>query len=79
MRILCADNGSEVTIWRPDAHRCGWPLVWSLDGRKRLVTQPMASVLPNGRNEVFTVRLASDRETESAANSSFLTPDTTTT
>jgi replicative DNA helicase len=74
MRILCADNGSEVTIG--ELMRNGErPLVWSLDERKRMVTQPMTNVLPNGRNEVFTLRLASGRETEAAANASFLTLD----
>jgi hypothetical protein len=53
-RILGPDNGSEVAL--SDAARIGTrPLVWSLDGRKRLVARPMARGLPSGRREAVTV------------------------
>ena len=49
------------------------PLVWSLDERKRMVARPMTHVLPSGRQEAFTLRLASGRAVEATADSQFMT------
>jgi hypothetical protein len=71
-RILRADNGSEVTV--SDLARTGErPLVWPLDERKRMVARPVTQVFPSGRQEAFTLRLASGREVEATTNSHLMT------
>jgi replicative DNA helicase len=74
MRILRADNGSEVTFGElmETGER---PLVWSLDERRRMVARPMTNVFYSGHKEVFKVRLASGREVEATANHPFMTMD----
>jgi hypothetical protein len=57
VRILRADNGSEVTFG--ELMRTGErPLAWALDERGRMVARPMIDVVPRRRCEVFTLRLA---------------------
>jgi replicative DNA helicase len=74
-RILRADNGAEVTC--EELHRTGErPLVWSLDQRKRLVARAVTDVASAGRQEAFTLRLASGgRELDVTADCAFMTLD----
>ncbi len=73
-RILRADNGAEVTC--DELHRTGErPLVWSLDERKRLVARQVTEVTPGGRDEAFTLRLASGRSLEATADCLFMLLD----
>ncbi len=70
-RILRADNGAEVTFG--ELIRSGErPLVWSLDGKLRMVARPMTNVFASGRKEVFRLRLASGREVEATSNHPFM-------
>jgi intein/homing endonuclease len=47
--------------------------VWSLDERKRLVARQVAEVAAAGRQEAFTLRLASGRDLEVTADQAFMT------
>ena len=70
-RILCADNGAEVTFG--ELMRTGErPLVWSLNEQLRMVARPMTNVFPSGRKEVFRLRLASGREVEATGSHPFM-------
>lgn len=74
VRILRADNGSEVTLG--ELVRTGErPLVWSFDERNRMVARQLSSVRAVGRSEVFALRLASGREVVAVANAAFLALD----
>ncbi|WP_297699957.1 replicative DNA helicase, partial [Mycobacterium sp.] len=73
-RVLRADTGVEVTFG--ELMRTGErPLVWSLDGRLRMVARPMINVFPSGRKEVFRLRLSSGREVEATGNHPFMKLD----
>ena len=70
-RILRADNGTEVSC--EELFRVGrQPTVWIFDERRRLVAQPVTSIVPDGCRDVFTVRLASGRELDAAIGSEFM-------
>lgn len=74
MRIVRADNGSEVMLG--ELVRSGErPLVWSLDERNRMVERRRSGVRAVGLNEVFVLRLGSGREVVAVANAAFLAFD----
>jgi replicative DNA helicase len=78
VRILRADNGSEVTIG--ELTRTGERhLVWAIDERGRIVARPMTDVVPRRRYEVFNLRLASGREVVATVGTLFLKLDGRTT
>jgi replicative DNA helicase len=71
-RILRADNGAEVTC--EELYRNGGrPLVWTFDGRKRLVERQVTDMTSGERQEAFTLRLASGRRLEATADSQYMT------
>ncbi|MFC9994321.1 LAGLIDADG family homing endonuclease [Nocardia sp. NPDC127526] len=73
-RILRADNGADTTLDEltlVDDH----PEVWSLNKGLRMVARSLADVHPCGREQIFSLRLASGREVMTTRSSSFLTVD----
>jgi replicative DNA helicase len=71
--LLRADTGAPVTLQAlMDGDHQG-TLVWSIDGRQRLVPAPITKVFSSGVKEVFRLRLASGREVKASGNHPFLT------
>jgi replicative DNA helicase len=71
--LLRADTGAPVTFGQllDDGH--DGVLVWSLDGKRRLVPAPVTNVFPSGVKETYRLRLATGREVTASGNHRFLT------
>jgi replicative DNA helicase len=74
-RVLRADNNSETTLAELLAGNARDVPVWTLDERLKYVTGTMTHVFPNGKKQVFRLRLASGKEVEATDNHPFLTYD----
>ena len=72
MRILGADNGSEVTVGEL-AQNGERPTVWAIDERGGMVQRLIDDVAVSNPQEAFTLRLASGREVVTTAAARFMT------
>ncbi|WP_337360518.1 LAGLIDADG family homing endonuclease [Mycolicibacterium tusciae] len=71
-RILRADIGAEATI--EELVRLGRPpLVWTLDGRRRIAFRTVTDIVPGGKKEAFSLRLASGRQLTIDAQQALMT------
>ncbi|MFI6871173.1 LAGLIDADG family homing endonuclease [Nocardia sp. NPDC050406] len=74
MRILRADNGTEVTL-EELLRTVERPNVWSMDAKMHIAVRRMTWVESVGRAAVFRVRLASGRLFEATGGQELLTVD----
>jgi replicative DNA helicase len=71
IRVLTSDTGSEVSVAEL-AESGDQSSVWSLDARQRMTPARLVGFVASGVAESFTVRMASGREMEAAADAQLM-------